>query len=111
MAIDNPVLPYPHPAKPYTCHGCVHEKDPNFILGSVIRTLVVGSLVFITAFAFSELAKITFKWSTHNFDEYDPVCKQIKDEFNLALKYAIIVSLIAVVISFLVMFYIPGTKW
>lgn len=111
MAIDNPVLPYPHPANSSPCHGCVHEKDPNFVLGSVIRTLVVGSLVFITAFAFSELAKITFKRTMHNLDKSDPICKKTEEEFDLALKYAVIVSLLAVVISFLVMFYIPGTKW
>lgn len=100
--------PYPGIIEP-SCHNCIHERDPYFVFGSTIRTLTVGSLIFIVAFSWSEFAKISF----HRygcFDELDPLHDR-SEEFNLALRYALIVTFAAIIVSFLVMFYIPGTKW
>lgn len=94
-------------AEPH-CHNCIHEQDPYFILGSTIRTLTVGSLIFIVAFAWSELAKISFqKFGCHSHE----IKEDRRDEFHAALRYAVMVTLLALLISFFVMFYIRGTKW
>lgn len=91
-----------------SCHNCVHERDPYFVLGSAIRTLVVGSFIFIVAFAWSEVAKLCFqRYGCHE----DDILFDNSKNFHLALKYAIIVTFLAIIVSFLVMFYIPGTKW
>ena len=90
------------------CHNCIHEHDPYFVLGSAIRTLTVGSLIFIVAFAWSEFAKISFQCYGCGHHE---IKEDRRDEFSAALRYAIIVTLVALIVSFLVMFYIRGTKW
>jgi len=92
------------------CHNCIHERDPYFVFGSTIRTLVVGSFIFIVAFAWSEVAKISFQRYGCYKEEIRTECDR-SDEFNLSLRYAIIVTIVAIMVSFLVMFYIPGTKW
>lgn len=111
---DEEFVPYPYPhfivKQEAKCHGCVHEKDPYFVFGSVVRTLTIGSLVFLVALSWAEVAKISFQ----KFGCYDGEIKPENDrvnEFNAALRFAIIITLIAVIVSFLVMFYVPGTKW
>ena len=107
-------LPYPYPhlivKQEPNCHNCIHEKDPYFVLGSVVRTLTLGSFVFLVALSFAEVAKIGFqKYGCHE-GEIKPENYRV-DEFNAALRFAVIITIIAVIVSFLVMFYIPGTKW
>jgi hypothetical protein len=70
----------------------------------------VGSLIFIVAFAWSEISKISFERYTCQSNEKE-LKRDQSERFNRAFKYAITTTLIALIISFLVMFYIPGTKW
>ena len=95
----------------HTCHGCIHEKDPIFVFGSAVRTLTVGSLIFIVALAFSDLFRGCFE-KVHCSQLDCPIKNKERDEqFHKSLKYAITATVIALILSFLVMFYIPGTKW
>lgn len=85
----------------------MNSKDPYFVLGSSIQTLVVGSLIFIVAFAWSEFAQISFQ-------RYGGRCNILQDrseEFHDALRYALFVTILALLIIFLVMYYINGEKW
>ena len=100
---------YPHIIE-NNCHNCPHEKDPYFVLGSAVRTLVVGSLIFIVAFAWSEVAKISFQRYGCHKHEINPNNDR-SDEFHLSLRYAVIVTITALILSFLVMYYVKGTKW
>ena len=97
-----------HTVNEPNCHNCVHEQDPYFILGSTLRTLTVGSLIFITAFAWSEFAKISFQ--CYGCNEHE-IKEDRRKEFHASLRYALTVTIIAIVVSFLVMYYIRGTKW
>ena len=87
----------------HACHDCCHERDPIFIFGSTIRTLIVGALIFIVALSWSETFKVGLEICHSNVKRHD--------EFHKWLKFAITATLVAVALSFLVMFFIPGTKW
>lgn len=84
----------------HNCDTCEHKKNPNFVLGSAFLTLIVGSLVFLTALAWNEVAEIKFKTDKH----------QDRD-FDAALLYALILTLSAILVIFFSMYFIPGTKW
>ena len=86
-----------------SCHNCVHERDPLFIFGTAIRTLVVGSLIFLVALSWAECFKVGLEICHSNVIRHD--------EFHKWLKFAITATLVALALSFLVMFFIPGTKW
>jgi hypothetical protein len=89
-------------------YDSIHERHPYYILGSTIRTLVVGSFIFIVAFAWSEVAKLSFQlYGCHE----DDILFDNSKSFSALIKYAIIVTILAILFSFLVMYYIPGTKW
>ena len=107
---DEEFLPYPYPHLVKRNHNYIDEKDPYFVLGSVVRTLTVGSLVFLVALSWSEVARISFQ----KFGCYNGEIKPENDrtnEFHAAIRFALLITVIAVIVSFLVMFYIPGTKW
>ena len=111
---DEEFLPYPYPhlvsKQELKCHKCFQEERPHFVLGSVVRTLTIGSLVFLVALSWAEVAKISFQ----KFGCYDGEIKPENDrtnEFHAAIRFALIITIIAVIVSFLVMFYVRGTKW
>ena len=87
----------------HACHDCVHERDPIFIFGSVIRTLTLGILIFLVALLWAECFKVGLEICHSNVKRHD--------EFHKWLKFAITATLVAIALSFLVMFFIPGTKW
>ena len=111
---DEEFLPYPYPhlivKQEPNCHNCIHEKDPYFVLGSVVRTLTLGITIFLSAFAWSEVARISFHKYGCESGIINPEIDR-SSEFNAALRFAIIITAFALLGSFLVMFYIPGTKW
>lgn len=73
---------------------------PSHIFGSSIITIVIGALAFITAFAWNAYVQQVFKTYTTK-----------KDELDARLSYAFLVTAMAVVIGFLVMYYVEGCKW
>ena len=111
---EDDFVPYPYPhfitnSEP-NCHNCIHEKDPYFVFGSVVRTLTLGAFIFLVAISWAEVAKISFQ----KFGCYHGEIKPENDkssEFNAALRFALIITFVAIIVSFLVMFYVRGTKW
>ena len=86
-----------------TCHDCPHERDPLFIFGTVIRTLCLGVFIFLVALLWAETFKVGLEICHSKVKRHD--------EFHKWLKFAITATLVAIALSFLVMFFIPGTKW
>lgn len=81
---------------------CEHQlnKDPGYVFGSAILTIVIGALGFITALAWNSYIQQTFK-------EYSNEAEELKAK----LSYAFVVTAIAIVLGFLIMYYIEGKKW
>ena len=77
-----------------------HNTHPSYIFGSSIITIIIGALAFITAFAWNAYVQEMFKSYTTK-----------KDELDARLSYAFLVTAMAIVIGFLVMYYIDGDKW
>ena len=95
----------------HTCHGCVHESDPIFVFGSAVRTLTIGIFIFLVALSWNNVFTGCCE-KLHHGKLDCPIKNRERDEnFNKSVKYAVTATLIALVVSFLVMFFIPGTKW
>ena len=80
--------------------SCEHNTHPSYIFGSAIITIVIGALAFITAFAWNSYVQKTFEVYTNK-----------QDELEARLSYAFLVTAMAIVIGFLLMYYIEGDKW
>lgn len=91
---------FPHIIHPNGCHDCTNKKNPNYVLGSAILTLIVGSLVFLVALSWNEVAELKFKCDKHQ-----------NRDFDAAFQYALILTFSAALVIYLAMYYIPGTKW
>lgn len=75
-------------------------KNPSYIFGSSIITLVIGSLAFITALAWNSYIQQTF----HEFTNKS-------EELQAKLSYAVLITAVAIVLGFFVMYFIDGDKW
>ncbi len=80
--------------------SCKYDRHPSYIFGSAIISIIIGALAFITAFAWNSYVQQTFKSYTNKNDELDA-----------RLSYAFLVTAMAIVIGFLIMYYIEGDKW
>ena len=81
--------------------SCKHlNHEPGYIFGSAIITIVVGALAFITALAWNSFVQ-------KSFELYESESEELKAK----LSYAFLVTAIAIVIGFLVMYFIGGDKW
>ena len=79
---------------------CQKQSDPSYIFGSSVITIVLGALTFITALAWNSYVQSTFeKMTTKN------------DMLQARLSYAFVVTAIAIVVGFLLMYFIDGDKW
>ena len=80
---------------------CDHSNsNPAYVFGSAIITIVIGALAFITALAWNTYVQASFKYYSNE-----------TEEMEAKLSYAFLVTSIAVVLGFLVMYYIDGRKW
>ncbi len=95
----------------HTCHGCIHESDPIFVFGSAVRTLVCGSLIFIVALSWSNVFSSCCDRFHHGKLDCEIKNREREEHFYKSFKYAITATLVALLLCFLVMFFIPGTKW
>ena len=78
----------------------IHQrKDPNYIMGTAILTIVIGSMVFLTALSINDVAQLYF--------ERKP-CQD--GEVKKAAKYALVVVLTAILLIYFSLSWIPGTK-
>lgn len=83
------------------CACSTNRQNPYYILNSVILIVVISALGFLVAFAWNEAVKEAFE---------KMVCK--RDELRAHFIYAVSVTLFAILLAFLLMFYLSGTtKW
>ena len=78
----------------------IQRGDLVYTTGSVFLTLVIGVSIFVVALAINDVAQMYFERKE---------CKE--GEIHLAIKYTFIVSISAIILVFLAMYFIPGTKW
>lgn len=76
------------------------EENPGYVFGSAIITITIGALAFITALAWNSFVQQTF-------ETYETRSEELKAK----LSYAFLVTAIAIVFGFLVMYFIGGNKW
>ena len=82
-------------------YNCQHLDDnPGYIFGSAIINIVIGALAFITALAWNSFVQQTF-------ETYETQAEELKAR----LSYAFLVTAIAIVLGFMVMYFIGGNKW
>ena len=81
---------------------CEHQLNgkPGYVFGSAIITIIIGALSFITALAWNSYVQQSFK-------EYSTDAEELKAR----LSYAFVVTAIAIVLGFLIMYYVEGSKW
>ena len=81
------------------CIECKNSK-PSYVFGSAVITIVIGALTFITALAWNSYVQQTF-------EEYSSTTEELRAK----LSYAFLVTAIAIVLGFLIMYYVEGSKW
>lgn len=74
-------------------------KRAHYFFGSAFATIVIGVLVFLTALSWNSAIQETI-------ETYSPA-----DELKAKFSYAYLISSIAIVVSFLFMYYIDCEKW
>ena len=80
---------------------CNHKNtEPSYVFGSAIITITIGALAFITALAWNSYVQETFK---HYSDT--------TEELEAKLSYAFLVTALAVVLGFFIMYFVDGDKW
>ena len=77
----------------------IEQREPSYLFGSAIITLMIGALSFITAFAWNTYIQSTFKFCTNGCDA-----------LQTKLSYAILVSAISIISIFLVVYFIDGKR-
>ena len=77
-----------------------NNSDPSYVFGSAIITIVIGALAFITALAWNSYVQSTFKYYSSEIEKLEA-----------KLSYAFVVTAVAIVIAFLLMYYVNGDKW
>jgi len=79
---------------------CNHQKsNPGYIFGSGIITIVIGALAFIVALSWNNFIQEYFRHHCTKAEELDA-----------RLSYAFLVTGLAIIVSFIVLYYIDGTK-
>lgn len=84
----------------YECSNCQNRKNPQHTFNSTILTISLTALGFIVAFSFNQAVKESFEHMTPK-----------KDELQAKWNYFIIITFFAIVIGFLLMYNLNGTKW
>ena len=91
-----PFLPHYH-----ECHNCKNRKDPQFVFNSIVLTIFIIAISFVVSFSLNQALKSTFE---HMFPGKD-------EELSAKWNYAVIAVFSAIVIGFLLMYNLNGTKW
>jgi len=84
-----------------SCHVCdPHRGDPYYVFNSTILTIVITAAAFIVAFAWNQVSKACFDtWSSKE--------QMIHSMFT----YAFVVTLVAIILCFLLYYYLNGEKY
>jgi predicted Co/Zn/Cd cation transporter (cation efflux family) len=84
----------------FTCNNCQNKKDPQFVFNSILLTVFIVALSFTCSFALNSFLK---EW----FERMTPKCQELQAKFN----YMILIFAFAIVVGFLLMYNLNGTKW
>lgn len=76
------------------------ETHPSYVFGSSILTIIIGALAFITALA----------WNNYVEQLFENMASK-KEELHAKLSYAFIVTAVAIILGFFLMFFVDGRKW
>lgn len=75
------------------------KQHPEYLFGSVIITIVLGSLSFIVALAWSTYVNKVFEYYESRSDEIDA-----------RLSYAFFITSLAIIIAFFAVYFISGDR-
>lgn len=81
------------------CQNCGNRQNPDFVLGSAVLTLGIGSLAFL----------VSLSWANYVNKKIDLIIGT-ENEMKARLYYAVTLTLIAIVVIFLMLYYLPGQK-
>ena len=81
-----------------SCNNVNHL--PGYVFGSSIITIIIGSLSFIVALAWNSAIQ-------KSFEKYESGCDALDARFS----YAFAVTAMAIVLAFIIMYFIDGCKW
>ena len=76
------------------------NSSPSYVFGSAIITIVLGALAFITALAWNSYVQASFQHHTNK-----------TEELEAKLSYAFVVTAIAIIFGFFIMYFVHGDKW
>ena len=82
------------------CANCTNRKDPQYVMNSTILTVSVLALGFLVSFSLNQALKETF-------EQMFPK----SDELSAKWSYVFVVSCSVILIVFLLMYNLNGTKW
>ena len=84
----------------HECVNCTNRKDPQYVMNSTILTVSILALGFLVSFALNQALKETF-------EQMFPK----SDELGARWSYVFVVSCSVILIIFLMMWNLNGTKW
>ena len=76
------------------------NSHPSYVFGSAIITIVIGALAFITALAWNSYVQASFHYYSNK-----------NEELEAKLSYAFVVTAIAIIVGFFIMYFVHGDKW
>jgi len=88
------------PFQNYMCDNCHNRRNPQFVFNSIFLTVSIITLSFMASFAANA-------YFTELFTQKTPKCQELQAKFN----YMIIIFSFAIVIGFLLMYNLNGTKF
>lgn len=81
--------------------SCTHlNHQPSYVFGSAIITVTIGSLGFLVALAWNAAVQKSFE-----------ICESDAEALKSKFSYAFLITSIAIVLGFLIMYFIDGDKW
>ena len=84
----------------HECINCTNRKDPQYVMNSTILTVSILALGFLVSFALNQALKETF-------EQMFPK----SDELSAKWSYAFCCVSAVIIIIFLLMYNLNGTKW
>lgn len=90
---------YPFIIEPLDCQNCKGETFP-YIFNSAVVTIVIGVFIFAIALGWNNVAQEIFESAK---DEEQMVASK--------LNYAFLITVIGILVSATIMYYVNGEKW
>ena len=90
-----PFLPHNH-----ECVNCTNRKDPQYVMSSTILTISLIAVAFVISFALNQALKETF-------EKMFPKAEEVGVKWN----YFFVALAGGIIVIFLLMYNLNGTKW